>query len=207
MATSALSVGFDYPHVRLVIHVDEPSSLVDFAQESGRAGRDGKEAYSLVLLSRTWKSEASGSAVVERRALHRYLLGRDCRQTCLSEHLDSEPYWRHCQATEDDVLCDVCSAGPRRALSPILFPEPAVQLYTGGTAIQTKQRLADLELSRYQEDLLAVQGTCLLCRAFGDAWDHAFPICWRRFEFYEARNRIKNKGQGGPWIAPYHACY
>ena len=31
VATSALSAGFDYAHVRLVIHVNEPSSLMDFA--------------------------------------------------------------------------------------------------------------------------------------------------------------------------------
>jgi superfamily II DNA helicase RecQ len=206
VATSALSAGFDYAHVRLVIHVDEPSSLVDFAQESGRAGRDGKEAYSLVLLSLTWKPQAAEGTVVERRALHRYLLSQDCRRACLSEHLDSEPYWRQCQANED-VVCDICSAGPAFTLdSTAPSPEPAFQ-HTGSTAIQEKRRLAGLELSRYQEDLLAVQGTCLLCRVFGDAWDHAFSTCWRRFEFFEARNRVKNQDQGGPWITPYHACY
>lgn len=31
VATSALGAGFDYAHVRMVVHVDEPSSLVDFA--------------------------------------------------------------------------------------------------------------------------------------------------------------------------------
>ena len=95
VATSALSAGFDYAHVCLVVHVREPSSLVDFAPESGRAGRDRKEAYSLVLLSPTWKPQAAESTAVERRALHRYLLGQECRRACLSEHLDSEPYWRH----------------------------------------------------------------------------------------------------------------
>ena len=50
MAILALSIGFDYTHVRLVIHINEPDSLVDFAQESGRAGRDRKEAYSVILL-------------------------------------------------------------------------------------------------------------------------------------------------------------
>jgi superfamily II DNA or RNA helicase len=205
VATSALSAGFDYAHVRLVIHINEPSSLVDFAQESGRAGRDGKEAYSLVLLSPTWKPQAAEGTAVERRALHRYLLGQDCRRACLSEHLDSEPYWRRCRADED-VVCDICSAGPALASSPAPSPEPALQ-YTGSAAIQEKRRRADLELSRYQEDLLAVQGTCLLCRAFGDAWDHAFSTCWRRFEFFEARNRVKDQKQEGPWITPYHACY
>jgi superfamily II DNA helicase RecQ len=35
VATSALGASFDYTHVRLVMYVDEPHSLVDFAQESG----------------------------------------------------------------------------------------------------------------------------------------------------------------------------
>jgi superfamily II DNA/RNA helicase len=39
VATTSLAEGFDYPHVRLVMNVDEPESLVIFAQESGRAGR------------------------------------------------------------------------------------------------------------------------------------------------------------------------
>lgn len=205
VATSALSAGFDYAHVRLVVHIDEPSSLVDFAQESGRAGRDGEEAYSLVLLSRTWKPQAAEDTVIETRALHRYLLGQDCRWTCLSEHLDSELYWRQCQADED-ATCDICGAGPARAPSPAAPAVPALQP-TGGAAIREKRRLADLELSRYQEDLLAVQGTCLLCRALGNAWDHAFPICWRRSEFFEARNRARDARRRGPWISPYHACY
>lgn len=55
VATTALAEGFDYPYVRLVINVDEPESLVIFAQESGRAGRDGKRAYSVVLLPKTWQ--------------------------------------------------------------------------------------------------------------------------------------------------------
>jgi hypothetical protein len=213
VATSALSAGFDYAHVRLVIHISEPTSLVDFAQESGRAGRDGEEAYSLVLLPPRWKPPAAPRTPVEERALYRYLHGQDCRRACLSEYLDPEPYWRQCQADED-VVCDVCGAcaapapAPSRSASPSPSPEPAIP-HTGSAAIQQKQRLAGLELSRYQEDLLAVQGTCLICRAFGDAWDHALQECWRRFEFFEARDRVKDAGreQGRPWIAPFHACY
>ena len=207
VATSALSAGFDYAHVRLVIHVNEPSSLVDFAQESGRAGRDGKEAYSLVLLSPSWKPQADAvGASVGRIALQRYLLGQECRRACLSEYLDSKPFWRRCE-TDEDVACDVCSAspGPRTPLDDG-SPEPTLQ-HTGSLAIQEKRRAACVELSRYQEDLLAVRGTCLLCRALGDAWDHTFSLCWRRSEFFEARNRAKNHREAGPWIAPYHACY
>lgn len=37
------------------MNLDEPESLVIFAQESGRAGRDGKRAYSMLLLPATWQ--------------------------------------------------------------------------------------------------------------------------------------------------------
>jgi superfamily II DNA helicase RecQ len=57
VATTALAEGFDYPHVRLVVNVNKPESLVVFAQESSRAGRDGKRAYSIVLLPATWQSQ------------------------------------------------------------------------------------------------------------------------------------------------------
>lgn len=38
IATSTLSAGFNYIYIRLVIHVNKPLSLVDFAQEFSRAG-------------------------------------------------------------------------------------------------------------------------------------------------------------------------
>jgi ATP-dependent DNA helicase RecQ len=55
VATTTLTEGFDYPHVRLVVNVNKPESLVIFIQESGQAGRDGVKAYSLVLLLSTWE--------------------------------------------------------------------------------------------------------------------------------------------------------
>ncbi|OBT44171.1 hypothetical protein VE00_04789 [Pseudogymnoascus sp. WSF 3629] len=38
VATSALGIGFDYPHVRWVIHVDAPDKMTDFSQELGEWG-------------------------------------------------------------------------------------------------------------------------------------------------------------------------
>lgn len=42
VAVTALAEGFENPHVRLVMNVDEPELLIMFAQRSGRAGGDGK---------------------------------------------------------------------------------------------------------------------------------------------------------------------
>ncbi len=44
VATAALSAGLDYPSICLILHVDAPGGLVDYAQETGRAGRDGLPA-------------------------------------------------------------------------------------------------------------------------------------------------------------------
>lgn len=202
VATSALSAGFDYAHVRLVMHINEPDSLVDFAQESGRAGRDGKEAYSVVLLPPRWVSQVASAIEAEKGVLHRYLQGQECRRTCLSTYLDLESQLRQC-VTGEDVVCDVCSSGPVETA----LPAPLVTMpHTGSAIIQQKRRAAYLELSRYQEDLLAVQGTCLLCRGLDEPWDHALTTCRRRFDFFQARDRVKRQCEGA-WIAAFQACY
>lgn len=49
VATSAISVGTDYPHTRLTCHLSPPKDLGTFIQQSSRAGRDGQVAHCLLL--------------------------------------------------------------------------------------------------------------------------------------------------------------
>jgi superfamily II DNA helicase RecQ len=48
IATNAFGMGIDNPHVRFVVHWTPPRSFEGFVQESGRAGRDGRAALSIV---------------------------------------------------------------------------------------------------------------------------------------------------------------
>jgi RecQ family ATP-dependent DNA helicase len=52
VATTAFGMGIDAPGVRFVVHYGMPRGLESFVQESGRAGRDGKAASSVVLYTR-----------------------------------------------------------------------------------------------------------------------------------------------------------
>ena len=52
-ATVALGMGINFQNVNLIIHYGSPRSIEDYFQESGRGGRSGEDAQSMIYWNRS----------------------------------------------------------------------------------------------------------------------------------------------------------
>ena len=115
-ATNAFGMGIDKPDVRLVIHADIPSSLENYLQEAGRAGRDQQQARCVLLYTTDDVERQFGMSArsrLTRREIHgvlRALRALNRRDRCGGEIVatsgeilreDEENDFRRDSATDD----------------------------------------------------------------------------------------------------------
>ncbi|MBA4277489.1 ATP-dependent DNA helicase RecQ [Flavobacterium sp.] len=63
VATNAFGMGIDKANVKTVIHIHLPESMESYYQEAGRAGRDDKKAFAVLLTSPSDKAQAQSQFI------------------------------------------------------------------------------------------------------------------------------------------------
>ena len=108
IATSSLGLGLDVSNIRVIIHIGRPYTLYDYAQESGRAGRDRLPSEAILMIpSNTIQlgRPLSRDEKMEEAEISDYI-GSQCRRYLFSGYLDDSK--SNCQ--EKDEKCDICKS-------------------------------------------------------------------------------------------------
>ena len=111
VATSALGMGVDIPDIRCIIHIDWPRTILDYAQESGRAGRDGLRSEAIIIgQERDERACDDKQTKAEQQLVQLYVEGEECTTRCrrrvLDAYLDGREGREGCE--EGEERCDVC---------------------------------------------------------------------------------------------------
>lgn len=115
-ATCAYGMGVDKQNIRTVIHLDPPPSVEAYLQESGRAGRDRKEAEAVILISESdfTDTQRMDNPVLKQRYLtflHGLANNNACRRVSLLKLLGV--------TNESCSGCDVCDKKLQKEISGI----------------------------------------------------------------------------------------
>jgi superfamily II DNA helicase RecQ len=136
--------------------------MTDFSQESGRAGRDGSKASSIVLLRSKWTAQSSGCLSPEREAMDAFLTQEHCSRGVLSQFLNTETDWRWCMQGEE--ACQVCGIGHTEA-QPVNVQYQLRKVeqfeFAGPAEVLRQDQLRDEVLEQYERDLRVMRGNCL----------------------------------------------
>ncbi|OAL42731.1 P-loop containing nucleoside triphosphate hydrolase protein, partial [Pyrenochaeta sp. DS3sAY3a] len=85
VATSALGIGVDIPDVRCIVHIDWPFTMLEYAQESGRAGRDRLRSEAILIVQEGQQRADDGQTEAEKALVRRFVGGESGIAGCRRE--------------------------------------------------------------------------------------------------------------------------
>ena len=117
-ATIAFGMGVDVKSVHTIIHMGVPSDIDDYLQESGRAGRDGRQSVSVII---TYPGMYAGTRTSER--MKAYAQNKsECRRAMILRAFDGA---EDVSTDKKHFCCDICAPECTCESGKVACPEEA----------------------------------------------------------------------------------